>query len=118
VKTSTKGGCASSSPTFPLVSDMMAASVGSLRLVLVLLRVIAKTLVSTLSQHGQAESSVVTRVLIVVAQAIHVLVSPLAIANTASERTKSLLGLPFDLPKLTLRDIPKIAVCRVDNVVR
>src|SRR6267154_5156390 len=46
----------------------------------------------------------VTRVLVVVPQTVHILVSALAITDTTSERLQPALSLPFDFAHLTLGD--------------
>jgi hypothetical protein len=46
----------------------------------------------------------VTRMLVVIPQAVHVLVSALAIADTTSKGPESALRLPFDFAHVTLRN--------------
>ena len=56
------------------------------------------------SEQGETYCAVITRVLIVVAEAVHVLVAALAVADAARKGTETALGLAFDLAQLTLCD--------------
>lgn len=57
-----------------------------------------QALMLTTGEQGQTESSVLTAVLVVIPEAVHVLVPSCTITNTASVGTKP----PFDFPDLTV----------------
>lgn len=63
---------------------------------------VPKTLVLARSEKSKADGAMVARVLIVIPQAVHILVPPGAVRNTACEGFQSSLGLTFDFPSLRL----------------
>jgi hypothetical protein len=68
---------------------------------------VLQTLMLTIREQGKSDGPVVARVLVVVAQTIHVFVPALAIGDAARKRPQSSLGLPFNLPHLTLTNHAK-----------
>jgi hypothetical protein len=56
------------------------------------------------SEERKANRAMISGVLIVVAQSVHILVPPLAVTNTACIRTEPTLRLFLDFPKLRLAE--------------
>jgi hypothetical protein len=71
---------------------------------------VLQALVLTTREQRKPDGTVITRMLVVVAQTIHVLVATLAISNATGERPQPPLGLSLDFPHLTLADHAKRGV--------
>lgn len=62
-------------------------------------------------EQGQPYCAVVARVLVVIAEAVHVLVPPLAVADTAGKGTEAAFSLTFNLPHLAFGDGVVLFAC-------
>lgn len=63
-----------------------------------------ETFVLSTGKESETDCTVVTRMLVVIPQAVHVLVPALAIADTTGKRAESALCLAFDFAHVTLCD--------------
>jgi len=66
--------------------------------------------VLAIREQRKSNGTVIPRVLVVVPQTIHVLVTTLAIGNATGERSQPPLSLSLDFPHLTLADHAKRGV--------
>ena len=64
----------------------------------------------TTRQQSQSNSPMITRVLVVIPQAIHVLISSLAVTHPTREWPESTLSLTLNLPQIVLRDVREVRV--------
>lgn len=63
-----------------------------------------ETFVLSTGKESKTDCTMVTRMLVVIPQAVHVLVPALAIADTTGKRAESALCLAFDFTHVTLCD--------------
>jgi hypothetical protein len=68
----------------------------------------SETLVLAACQKGKPNGTVITAMLVVVAEAVHVLITACALADATCEGTQAALGLAFDITEIGFADKRKV----------